>query len=306
MTGSLLYLRAAVCSSGYRWSKVDASGRARWISKSFKVKAPPARKVVEAAKPDDGQIPAGYYLSSGAPFRLTMPAPEEPLLGFRIIEIGAEAPALFRELADTPITPEGIKQFANKWGLLRESVHRIIYFEDSREPIRHVGPIGDSAEEWAEAICEMRAAVAMWEWIKAEDADQLHRYLENLCEKYEKEKGWGAPRYLSDLKPETAVDTARIHLCGAVNSALEQRLSTRLSSSHSSTDGWNLYFEPECLLNGLWFQFLSAIRGNIEHRQCVVCAAWFEIATGSGRSDKRYCSVACQMRAYRKRKAGKP
>ena len=52
----------------------------------------------------------------------------------------------------------------------------------------------------------------------------------------------------------------------------------------------------------MWLQFANAIEGDRDYAQCVECASWFEIAPGSGRPDKRYCSDACRMRAYRKRK----
>jgi hypothetical protein len=37
-------------------------------------------------------------------------------------------------------------------------------------------------------------------------------------------------------------------------------------------------------------------------RTCVQCRKWFTLEAGRGRSDKEYCSNACRMRAYRKRK----
>jgi hypothetical protein len=40
-------------------------------------------------------------------------------------------------------------------------------------------------------------------------------------------------------------------------------------------------------------------------RACVQCRKWFTLEAGRGRSDKEYCSNACRMRAYRKRKGGR-
>ena len=37
-------------------------------------------------------------------------------------------------------------------------------------------------------------------------------------------------------------------------------------------------------------------------KQCEECPTWIAIAPGSGRPDKKYCSDACRMRGYRKRK----
>ena len=45
-----------------------------------------------------------------------------------------------------------------------------------------------------------------------------------------------------------------------------------------------------------------AIDGNMNLGKCVQCRKWFRLDAGRGRSDKQYCSNACRMRAYRKRK----
>lgn len=314
MTGNLLYLRAAVDPSGYRWSKVDASGRARWISKSFKLNAPLALKAFEAPQPDVDEIPAGFYLSSSLTYYMRDASKTEHEPRFPIKEIGSEAPALFRELADTPITLEGIRRFANKWGLLRWHVLRNIHFEPQEIPLGSGIWVGEPAKEWAAAIYELRNYVRLWDLIRKGDAAQIPEYLRVFDARDESVNKALRPKIKESFaawNSDDLLDFAQSELRHAVNSRLSRTLSPQLTSSsssdgQSSADEWNLHFEPECLLDGLWFQFALAIRGQIEHRQCVVCAAWFEIATGSGRRDKRYCSVACQMRAYRKRKAGKP
>jgi len=60
---------------------------------------------------------------------------------------------------------------------------------------------------------------------------------------------------------------------------------------------------PHTLLHALWVQLVLAIDGNVSLRGCVQCRKWFTLEAGRGRSDKEYCSNACRMRAYRKRKA---
>jgi hypothetical protein len=47
---------------------------------------------------------------------------------------------------------------------------------------------------------------------------------------------------------------------------------------------------------------ILAIDGNLNLRSCVQCRKWFTLEAGKGRSDKEYCTNACRMRAYRKRK----
>src|SRR5262249_2478813 len=60
---------------------------------------------------------------------------------------------------------------------------------------------------------------------------------------------------------------------------------------------------PHHLLGFMWVQFAEAVAGGKEFRQCASCSRWMEIAPGQGRPEKHYCSDACRMRAYRKRKA---
>jgi hypothetical protein len=50
------------------------------------------------------------------------------------------------------------------------------------------------------------------------------------------------------------------------------------------------------------FELAQAIDGSQSLRNCMVCKQWFTISAGQGRSDKEYCSDACRVRAYRKRK----
>ena len=59
---------------------------------------------------------------------------------------------------------------------------------------------------------------------------------------------------------------------------------------------------PRSLLDALWAQLTLAVIGKQNLQRCAVCSTWFPIE--AARSDKEYCSRACQMRAYRKRKGG--
>ena len=59
---------------------------------------------------------------------------------------------------------------------------------------------------------------------------------------------------------------------------------------------------PHDLLSAMWLQFALAVEGNRNYEPCDECHSWMEIAPGSGRPDKKFCSSACSMRAYRKRK----
>ena len=50
-------------------------------------------------------------------------------------------------------------------------------------------------------------------------------------------------------------------------------------------------------------QLSLSMAASVTHRQCIECTKWMAIHPGAGRPDKQYCSDACRMRAYRKRKS---
>lgn len=59
---------------------------------------------------------------------------------------------------------------------------------------------------------------------------------------------------------------------------------------------------PMGLIGALWLQATLAIAGKANFLQCRECRTWFEVSTKVARPDKRFCSNACRMRAYRQRK----
>lgn len=70
-------------------------------------------------------------------------------------------------------------------------------------------------------------------------------------------------------------------------------------------DTISMVLVPRSLTSAIWLQFAQAITENYGFGQCDECLTWFEIAPGKGRPEKKFCSNACSMRAYRKRKATK-
>jgi hypothetical protein len=75
-----------------------------------------------------------------------------------------------------------------------------------------------------------------------------------------------------------------------------------LVKKDSSSASPRLCIRPQGLYEALLVQLLLTIDGNQHLRTCIQCRKWFKVAAGRGRSDKEYCSNACRMRAYRKRK----
>jgi len=94
---------------------------------------------------------------------------------------------------------------------------------------------------------------------------------------------------------------AEFCLHDAISYSLARRASVVLKGGFGSSAG-GVRLSPINLIGALWLQFALAVDGNVGYAHCQSCGSWFPIASGAGRTDKRYCSDACRMRAYRQRK----
>ena len=87
-----------------------------------------------------------------------------------------------------------------------------------------------------------------------------------------------------------------------INAKLEGRASPRLLWD-AKRERLGLYIVPAGLVGALWLQFARAVERDSRFRQCAECGTWFELAPGTARADKLYCSTPCRTKAYRKRQA---
>ena len=169
-----------------------------------------------------------------------------------------DAPGMFLEFANSPLSPEGVKAFANRYGTLD-------------------GAAIPWTEHWYDEIRMIRRAVRAWERAKITgDFNKIIRIVRErsvastVAESVE--KGTWASIFLA--KDRKTAD-ARLCIC------------------------------PDEPIDAMWVQLTLAIAGNMNLRRCTECRTWFPISSGENRSDKEYCSDACRMRAYRKRKAAR-
>ncbi len=58
---------------------------------------------------------------------------------------------------------------------------------------------------------------------------------------------------------------------------------------------------PVDFLSAIWLQLADAIQENREYRRCEECGKWFRVVSQGG-SRRNFCSDACRVRAYRRRK----
>ena len=121
------------------------------------------------------------------------------------------------------------------------------------------------------------------------------------------ERAWIAGTHLGDgvlerFVPGDLVKPALHYVQSTINEKLEGRASPRLLWD-AKRERLGLYIVPDGLIGALWLQFARAVERDSRFRQCAECGIWFELAPGTARADKLYCSTPCRTKAYRKRQA---
>lgn len=204
-----------------------------------------------------------------------------------------EQSGLFRTFATTPLTMDGIRAFANKYGLLgeggrawglqpsnecmfRSDKERSDYertFERISMPQRF--------QDWRDAIVKMQRAVDLLDQIRANAADV------NVAKSFESKVD-------SQLRSQRVVPRCEIDPRPPLHMVL--------------------HLVPNTLGGAMWLQLAQAAAENKDYRACRECTRYFELSPQFARANKRYCSDACRSKAYRFRKvrarrlcaAGKP
>ena len=232
-----------------------------------------------------------------------------------------EYPALFREFAFVEQTAEGFLSFANLYGALgSEGTCEFVHSPTDR------AKGWDTPDGWGEVIGawfteagRMHDGVAIWDAVRREDEDFLSHcmwyenedrlvYWEPLSDQWHisGEELLAAPDHhperLEQIRERGVLRAGLFIVQDLINEGLRTRVHERLMWAD---DRLAISLIPSNLIGALWLQFAHSVAADVDFAKCVECGTWFEVAPGSGRPDKRYCSDACRMRAYRKRKAAK-
>jgi hypothetical protein len=217
-----------------------------------------------------------------------------------------EETGLFRTFARTDPSPDGILDFANRFGELGWPEYV------SAGVVSGSDPAGD-LRAWQHHVAEMRRLVALWDALKQGDWRGVVKQL---------------PTYLIGLKPPAAdarlADLAVTHLLSTVGQEL-----TTLVRPPDSPDllpeaepvrrllggvrgGWDpVARQPVArlvvrgLLQAMYCQFAWSMLGDKKYNCCPVCGKWFEVGPAvqpGARSDKSVCSTSCRVKQYRRRK----
>jgi len=179
---------------------------------------------------------------------------------FDLFESGSSA---FLEFAQTPLTEDRVKDFADRYGLLSDHPSSLELPSDEYRWSRDISL-------WFANIRRMRRHVELWQ--KSTMTGDFSKIIRELGRSFDIDAKPSGPPVALFLKID------------------------RLSASPK------LCIRPVTLQEALWAQLFLMIDGNLNLRGCVQCRKWFTLEAGRGRADKEYCSNACRMRAYRKRK----
>jgi hypothetical protein len=234
---------------------------------------------------------------------------------------------LFRVFADTEPNHDGIKAFADRFGPLGGDIAEQIPLYD--QPNAEGVPLGtgEPLSAWSDEILMMRFAIDIWEAARNGDVATLERVIHwkpdnsgveiaghpgvprgRVPEAPARvERAWIAGTHLGDdvlgrFIPGDLVKPALHYVQSTINERLEGRASPRLLWD-AKRERLGLYIVPDGLVGALWLQFARAVERDSRFRQCAECGIWFELAPGTARADKLYCSTPCRTKAYRQRQA---
>lgn len=264
---------AIVPKSGFRWVFHNSDGE--WIAQD-----PPedwSQEIYDAATPEgeplSDNLAEHYYLATSDLEYLKALADQESEFGALV-----EAPDLYLKFASGRATPETILKFANQYGLLRFPQNFIHITDDEAAAIT-------TAFQWGfpRSAPTYLAAENAWSWL-----DTFERVRLNL-------QNW------SELQEAGDVVAMSQYLDDGYNYAMGGSLTYQVRMD-PDTGRIESDIIASSLADLLEVQWGMSIAANVQHRQCAECPNWFSVHPGSGRPEKQFCSDACRMRAYRKRK----
>jgi len=284
--------------------------------------------------------PAGYQISLQVPRAgsrkdlSTQPgrflSPVLPTSGPRRIYAPLlDHPALFKTFADTPQSPEGIAEFANRYGFLgfaeivgsvsatRSELPASVAetFGTSQAIRRRTGTVGEPVEAWFSEIGAMADMLRIWEAAQGTDQHALAQRIEWQTDKLVtfRDSVGGCeviadshfhPELLTRMNPGDLVFPAKLMVQERTNQKLRKLKVSAQLLWNSNWSALEVSLVPSSLLGCMWLQFARAIGGDKSYRACENCKRWFEIGGGTlgGRSDKRYCCGTCKAAAHAKKR----
>jgi hypothetical protein len=141
----------------------------------------------------------------------------------------------------------------------------------------------ESVDIWHREIRVLRNAITVWDAIAAEDAAALRRLL---------------PQHQA-AKGKELFRLAREHLARRVTEKVAGGRYELIAPPDEGPSQFTIRHRPVRLIDAIWQRFAEEIASLITCAKCPApkCGRWF--LRSAGRSDRQYCSHACQMRQLR-------
>ncbi len=183
----------------------------------------------------------------------------------------AEQPCLHRVLASCP--HDHVVKLAGLYGLLTATGKVARASDLPPEPV----------ETWHREIRALRNATALWDAVAGKDDAALHRAL---------------PQHQA-AKGKNLLGLAREHLARRVTEKIAGGRLELIAPPDEGPSQFTLCHRPVRLIDAIWQRFAEEIAGLIACTRCPApgCGRWFP--RNGGRSDRQFCSHACQVRAWR-------
>ena len=193
-------------------------------------------------------------------------------------------PDLYLKFAALDRTPDTIKSFAQEFGFLRAQQPETKQMANVELDVEDHPEIARAFESDSDSL--LLLVEPAFDWVVE------HGGINWLI------RSWSKANVTNDAK-------ARIDVVDAFSTANPAKLDFRLNLEFASQ---NVSGEivASTLSDFLHLQAGMAMAQQVEHRQCRECVRWFSVSGSGTRPEKTYCSDACRMRAYRKRKKSSP
>lgn len=183
----------------------------------------------------------------------------------------AEQPCLHRIVATCP--HDQVVEVAGLCGLLTAT-----------GKVARVGDLPpEPVETWHRESRALRNATALWDAIAGKDDAALRRAL---------------PQHQA-AKGKDLLGLAREHLARKVTEKLAGGRLELIAPPDEGPSQFAIRHRPVRLIDAIWQRFAEEIASMMTAARCPApgCGRWFPRSVG--RSDRQFCSHACQMRAWR-------
>jgi hypothetical protein len=243
-------------------------------------------------------------------------------------------PELFREFAETRLSPDAILAFANKYGQLTINPRR-------RDPTRNldqrrwpqtIPEFGELHSNWVEEISALRRASRLWDALRKNDLSEVAKWVHLWRERTDSDSAfWGAAETQIDddnawlfVELGDSDETIRLwwspaligpgdhsrcrrvmawrSLLLSVGHHLREHCGMAIEARNETDTEFSLRPAPKNLLGAMWWQLARAIAGEARYVKCKWCKRRIELSTGEfgSRSDRQFCSSSCKFKDHRK------